>query len=698
MTTRDPFPDQAPAMGPEDQLRALRDSERGPLTRIDPGVMATWVKETDPVVRGLVYLDLLSRLIAEPWLMSVPELSTLGFGMGQDKEAHAAVDQMDPEVAILFREAIIDDAFGIREDKPKRYEQEYHRKKMLEQRYTEEAEAYADRVTGGQAIGRRIFKSQFGDPKWDAAFREKFEELSNTPAEQYEQDFLDSQLHQVGNANDTDLEVVRHALQPQGMSETQQKVKDYGNLAIETMGALAASYMIFKGAVQPGVGSVGAQAAKLFARPSMQTFARGLAQVGATKSAQVVWTGAKVLAGVSSAAAIGGQVISAGMAGVGPTGVRRPGDADGHLYPSDRVNLLVDELGKTEGRDGLIQPDMVTGPQAASDTGQPQPSEGNVFQAIGNAVGKRFGDDPSQLTNLAQQTSMVPGAELVTQMAGRYFNTQAPPSAAASTGGSTSSQDWMQRAPGAAGAPTSAYEDNPYVGVSEGYTTRGERPLYRYSDIDHLMGAWTPMALERIESEMIRAGLIDPKAKVNGMGYVPGMKGEHLRQGIEGLLTVSNRHGTSWTKMLVDLAEANIEEVEADPLRPGRVIAPYLPPDYATLSQTAKNAVKQSLGRNINDWELKMLADAMAGDYRAQYDQAVNEEKLIWEAEGRAQDSGAFEDVPSVGSKIDPMARFAERFEKQFKGELDEREQTLQVEAATGNLFGGLSRLSGMVG
>jgi hypothetical protein len=137
--------------------------------------------------------------------------------------------------------------------------------------------------------------------------------------------------------------------------------------------------------------------------------------------------------------------------------------------------------------------------------------------------------------------------------------------------------------------------------------------------------------------------------------------------------------------------------------RRGLVIQPYVPPDYATLAQAAKQEVSRKLGRQINDWELSILTGEMGGDYREAYDNNVEMERAIWEAEGRAEAGIGFDGpevvVGSTGAtQVDPQARLQQRFDARFEDEMDERERSEQSAAATSNLFGGLSRLSGMVG
>lgn len=55
----------------------------------------------------------------------------------------------------------------------------------------------------------------------------------------------------------------------------------------------------------------------------------------------------------------------------------------------------------------------------------------------------------------------------------------------------------------------------------------------------------------------------------------------------------------------------------------GASVPAYRAPDYATLTQAVKQYVEAKVGRPVKDYELTILADRMAADFRAEYDSRV---------------------------------------------------------------------------
>lgn len=126
--------------------------------------------------------------------------------------------------------------------------------------------------------------------------------------------------------------------------------------------------------------------------------------------------------------------------------------------------------------------------------------------------------------------------------------------------------------------------------------------------------------------------------------------------GFEEVLAIANRQGERWTVTLGNLATTGgIEEEQ------GFQPEPYLAPDYATVAQRVKATFREQLGRDPDDYELQQLASELSG-----FDALAHEREQEY-AELAANPAAQ----PGEMSGVDPLARFNQRFEELFAGELD---------------------------
>jgi hypothetical protein len=264
-------------------------------------------------------------------------------------------------------------------------------------------------------------------------------------------------------------------------------------------------------------------------------------------------------------------------------------------------------------------------------------------------------------------------------------------------------------------AEAAAFDDPP-IGVPVGYEatrtlpgpdpTTGQPGLgtfkvpaqYMESDWAFTYGNWTPGQIIDFQTRAIKAGVLDPQAKIGGARYIEGNIGEETKQALAVVMDQANTSGWSWNEQLDRMVLMRQEDPAASERRGPFVRSAYMEPDYATLAQTAKTAIRSRLGRDINDWELALLSDKMKQLSRAEFDAAEAQRLETWEAEGRAMDLEERISTPEPVQGVDSGARFAEFFESKFGTELDRAETTRTVAQKTSSLMGGIQRMADMMG
>ena len=93
-------------------------------------------------------------------------------------------------------------------------------------------------------------------------------------------------------------------------------------------------------------------------------------------------------------------------------------------------------------------------------------------------------------------------------------------------------------------------------------------------------------------------------------------------------------------------------------------------PDYKSLAQESKGIFRQSMGRDLEDWELSILADQLKEDYSTRNDQMIVAHRAAWED---AVAGGSTEvDYSDV---TDPTSALEFDIEERYAGELDRQER-----------------------
>lgn len=228
--------------------------------------------------------------------------------------------------------------------------------------------------------------------------------------------------------------------------------------------------------------------------------------------------------------------------------------------------------------------------------------------------------------------------------------------------------------------------------VVEAYRRAG-RPIYHQQDIDDTVANMSPLKLLSFQEQLINAGMIDPDSTVNGRKFRPGILDERTFEGMAVLQGLANAQGdgTTWQEML-DYLETTYEAEPDEGRRPWVPSTAYFKPDYATLAQSVDGLFKQQLGRDPNGWERELLAEEYSRAHREQYDVAMENEKFVYDAVGRAEETGEVPNMP-VYEDVDPAARTAEKFDAMMEPELNARSRWDDVRSKTSNLFGSFDRL-----
>lgn len=175
----------------------------------------------------------------------------------------------------------------------------------------------------------------------------------------------------------------------------------------------------------------------------------------------------------------------------------------------------------------------------------------------------------------------------------------------------------------------------------------------------------------------------------------PGEFDDETEFGIEQLLKLSNRAGTTWQATIGRLQTLKDQGLlDGDDDERQFIEDAYLPPDYATLAQTVKQTVRGVLGRDPSDSEVSELAAQLQGfDYSA-FQAEIDAERAQFDA----QTAGATK-VEATGAQVDPASRFRELIESKYGDEIafnqrreeatENRQLTLGAVGAIDNIIQG---------
>lgn len=214
---------------------------------------------------------------------------------------------------------------------------------------------------------------------------------------------------------------------------------------------------------------------------------------------------------------------------------------------------------------------------------------------------------------------------------------------------------------------------------------------YRSSDIKRTLADMSPGQIIAFQVQAVNAGLID------GDFMIKNKRTLMEEQALTVLMHNANSNGTEWQTELNTMEQAFQSKPKPSE---GRTFVrnAYLEPDYATLAQYAKTSIRQRLGREINDWELSMLADEMKGLNRMEFDAGEEQRLETWRAEGRAMDDETNISEPADVQAVDSGARFQEFFDSKFGAEATRREGLAETHSKSGQLMSGIQRMADMMG
>ncbi|MEN8233784.1 MAG: hypothetical protein ABFR89_02535 [Actinomycetota bacterium] len=226
-------------------------------------------------------------------------------------------------------------------------------------------------------------------------------------------------------------------------------------------------------------------------------------------------------------------------------------------------------------------------------------------------------------------------------------------------------------------------------------------PQYSTESARFILNGMSAGELEGLEREFVRAGY---------QGFseddIVSADRSSLASAFSALVVSADMNRISWEDQLgrdVDTYQTWLSENPDEGEKSWRELNPfvapsYLKPDYATLSQSAKYAVRAGLGRTPTSSEMKILTDFMGDVHHDEW--RSNEYDLArsnWERTARAYETGE-EQGPDTIQAVDSDARFAQFFEDRFDNELAHRQRVQQVSENEGNLFGSLNTISRMMG
>lgn len=178
---------------------------------------------------------------------------------------------------------------------------------------------------------------------------------------------------------------------------------------------------------------------------------------------------------------------------------------------------------------------------------------------------------------------------------------------------------------------------------------------YAGAEYDILRGLTTEDRV-RLQQQLVALGL------ANNVVYGEIDGGETGTGGTLGamraLLAMANRAGEEWQSTLGRIATNPEMQAQAGGLV-GSDRQPYMAPDYASMAQEVKNVFRKRLGREPDQAEMAELVGEIQGWDRQSFDA------------GTQPDIGPDGLPAAEGTRVDPLARFQEEFDRRYSGELD---------------------------
>lgn len=242
---------------------------------------------------------------------------------------------------------------------------------------------------------------------------------------------------------------------------------------------------------------------------------------------------------------------------------------------------------------------------------------------------------------------------------------------------------------------------------------RGLRLRYYQGD-EMSLRWWSAVSVRALQTRLENGMYLERKT------YSPGMADHATVEAFAFLLADSNISGQTYSRELTwKIQKTDPEQLDwfhnGKPPKPRDEIAPpvpkirpfvapsFLKPDIASLNQGVKQSVREKLGREPTDAEMRELVASLDSDYRSQYKVEVAGLRSEYDAEVAAYQSGAYEaGEPTYGSggefrTVDPSSQFAETFENRYSGELDLIRRNESTEQAQAQVNAAIGRLTNMM-
>jgi len=211
--------------------------------------------------------------------------------------------------------------------------------------------------------------------------------------------------------------------------------------------------------------------------------------------------------------------------------------------------------------------------------------------------------------------------------------------------------------------PTDRFDVGP-GGVS---VSRDQNPLFSFLNGDGAM-LWNGYAAENRamrEVQLVNAGLLTEG------GFTPGAKDKVQHDAWETVLWYANYYGVTPYNALARLEKEGRQDTSGSgsgargPVY--SVPAQYRTiPDWKALAQESRGIFRQTLGRDLEDWELTLLGNSLKDEYISYNDQSIVAHKAAWDDAV----SGGTTDVEYVDVPL-PGASLAFDIEEDYGSEID---------------------------
>ena len=234
------------------------------------------------------------------------------------------------------------------------------------------------------------------------------------------------------------------------------------------------------------------------------------------------------------------------------------------------------------------------------------------------------------------------------------------------------------------------------IGVTADYVSpRGDSATEYYTEnelIDNFAGLGAEI-IAGIQAQLINAGILETDAS-----FMPGDWGPTTQRAMSFILGTVNRRGVTEEEKITGSAwEQALNEYELNPLPKYPDSAAYLPPDFASVSNSIVSMFRRRVNRDPQPYELKLLANTMYSEAQQAYTQSVDLEKATRQQDvsGTGLLAGEFGNyskenvqakIDSEGlTQIDPEARTQFGFNDMIKdeeGRLGENADTRRTRAS----------------